>query len=42
MSEAEQVQSEKEIRNRGKQIELALQDEFQDIFVKNLNFGEVS
>lgn len=42
MSESEQGAVESEVRGRGKQIELALQDEFQDIFVKNLNFGEVS
>lgn len=37
----QQKQLEIEMQSRGKQIELALQDEFQDIFVRNLNFGEV-
>lgn len=38
LSDAEQAALETEMQSRSKQIELALQDEFQQIFVKNLNF----
>lgn len=40
LSDEEQATLEDEIHSRGQQIELALQDEFQDIFVRNLNFDE--
>lgn len=40
LSEEQQNKTEKEIQSRSQQIELALQDEFQDIFVRNLNFDE--
>ena len=39
MSDHEQEKMENDIRQRSEQIELALQDEFQDIFVRNLDFG---
>ncbi len=40
MSDDQQAKLENEIHKRSEQIELALQDEFQDIFVRNLDFGD--